>query len=235
MAVPQKPLPCFFLWLLAGVLGVALAWSLDNPVDAALDVSQKPVLHWFAVCYSKLGESWVPALAGISLTIFFLLRHRPNAAAKVFFVVLTCEITGLAGLLVRLLTGRTRPSSHMPQGFYGVWHDGHWIIGKFEFSAFPSGHAAMAVGLAAAVWLIHRGWGTVATLFALAVAWSRVALQSHHFSDVMAAAVLAIPLAVILKKALWPSVEFQFANLYRIGHFAPRPPVGIHGASLNNH
>lgn len=230
MAVPQKPLHGFFLWLLAGALGIALAWLLDDPVDAALDVSQKPVLHWFAVCYSKLGEGWVPALVGISLTVFFWVRQRPGSAARAFFIVLTCSLTGLAGLLVRLFAGRTRPSSHMPQGFYGVWHDGHWIIGRFEFSAFPSGHVATAAGLAAAIWLVHRGWGAVAALFALAVAWSRIALQSHHLSDVVAAAVLAIPLAVMLKKVLWPFVELQFANLHRIVHLAPGQPVAV---SLN--
>jgi membrane-associated phospholipid phosphatase len=116
---------------------------------------------------------------------------------------------------LRILTGRTRPLAHAAQGFYGVWHDGHWIIGKYEFSAFPSGHAATAVGLAAAVWLVHRGWGAVAAVYALAVMWSRLALQCHHLSDVVASTVLAIPLAVMLKKVLLLSVEFQFGNLHR--------------------
>jgi membrane-associated phospholipid phosphatase len=120
---------------------------------------------------------------------------------------------------LRVLVGRTRPELHGPhgvaQGFYGVWHDGHWIIGKAAFSAFPSGHASLAVGLAAAAWLVHRGWGTVAVIFALAVMWSRVALQWHHLSDVLASAVLAIPLAWLLKKHFKPSVEFQFDNLFR--------------------
>jgi len=55
----------------------------------------------------------------------------------------------------------------------------------------------------------------LAGLYALAVMWSRIALQCHHLSDVVASTVLAIPLAVLLKKALLPSVEFQFGNLNR--------------------
>jgi membrane-associated phospholipid phosphatase len=45
--------------------------------------------------------------------------------------------------------------------------------------------------------------------------WSRIALQSHHLSDVVASTALAIPLAVLSKNVLLRSVEFQFGNLHR--------------------
>lgn len=205
----------FWLWLLAGAGVVALAFLLDNRVDAALDVTHKTSLHQLAWWCSKMGEGWVPAAAGIFFALIFLLVNRPEVAAKIFFVVLTCEITGLAAMILRVLFGRTRPLAHAAQGFYGVWHDGHWILGKFEFSSFPSGHAATAAGLAAAAWLVHRGWGAVAAVYALAVMWSRMALQCHHLSDVLASTVLSIALAVCLKPLLLPSVEFQFGNLHR--------------------
>ena len=216
MAVPQKSLSNGLFWLLAGVVAVALAWPLDNAVDTALDASKNPPLHQFAWWCSKLGEGWVPAVAGIFFAILFLLLNRTVVAARIFVVVLTCELTGLAGLILRILFGRTRPlAQHAAQGFYGVWHEGHWIIGKYEFSSFPSGHAATAAGLAAAAWLVHRGWGAVAAVYAMAVMWSRIALQCHHLTDVVASAALAIPLAVLSKKILLPSVEFQFGNAQR--------------------
>ncbi len=215
MNVSQKPLMKFLLWPLAGAAAVALAWFLDDRVDAALTIGKSAGLRDFAWWCSKLGEGWVPAAVGIGFAIFFVVLNRPGVAAKIFFVALTCELTGLAGLILRILIGHTRPTAHVPQGIYGVWHDGHWIIGKYEFSSLPSGHAATAVGLAAAAWLVHRGWGAVAAVYALAVMWSRIALQCHHLSDVVASTVLAIPLAVSLKKILLPSVEFQFGNLHR--------------------
>jgi membrane-associated phospholipid phosphatase len=199
MFVPRKPLWRLLLWLLAGAGMVALAWPLDARVDAALDATRQPALHRLAWWCSKLGEGWVPAAAGAGLALLFALLRRPSLAARIFFVALTCEITGLAGLILRILAGRTRPLAHAAQGFYGVWHDGHWIIGKYEFSSFPSGHAATAVGLAAAAWLVHRGWGALALFYALAVMWSRIALDCHHLSDVVASVVLAVPLAVLSK------------------------------------
>ncbi|HEV2453062.1 MAG TPA: phosphatase PAP2 family protein, partial [Verrucomicrobiae bacterium] len=137
---------------------------------------------------------------------------RPAVAAKIVFVVLTCEFTGLVALILRIFIGRARPLADVPQGIYGVWYHGHWIIGKYEFSSLPSGHSATAVGLAAAAWIVDKRWGAVAVVYALLVMWSRVALQCHHLSDVVASAVLSIPLAVLCKKVIWGPIELRFVE-----------------------
>jgi len=217
VAFPKKSFAIFFFWLLGGGLAIAVAWTLDSPVDTALDVTRNPGLHAFAWWCSKLGEGWVPALAGISLAIIFIIAGRPPVGAKILFVVITCELTGLAGLILRILFGRTRPLADVPQGFYGVWYHGHWIIGKYEFSSFPSGHSATAAGLAAAAWIVSSRWGAVATLYALLVMWSRIALQSHHLSDVVAAAVLAVPLAILSKQLLLPFLEARIVDALKPG------------------
>lgn len=203
-------------WLLAGVAVVGVSFLFDNRVDTALDATQNPALKNFATWCSKLGEGWVPAVVGIFLAVIYLIMNRPQAAAKIFFVALMCELTGLMVVILRLFFGRARPNNHdVPPGFYGLWHDGHWIAGQFKFSSFPSGHAATAVGVAAAAWLVHRGWGAVLMVYALAVMWSRIALECHHLSDVLASAVLSIALAMRVKPFLLNSVEFQFGNLHR--------------------
>lgn len=203
-------------WLLAGLAAVASAFALDNRIGAALDATHKPALHRIAWWCSKFGEGWVVAVAGIFLAAVFLLANKPRIAANIFFVALTSELAGLASTILRVLFGRTRPSNHdVAPGFYGLWHDGHWIVGQFKFSSFPSGHAATAVGLAAAAWLVYRGWGAVLAVYAVAVMWSRIALQAHHLSDVLASTVLAITMAIWLKPLLLTSIEFQFGNLNR--------------------
>jgi membrane-associated phospholipid phosphatase len=204
------------IWLLIGVAIVGASFLLDDRVGLALDVTQDPALKQFAKWCSKLGEGWVIAVAGIGLSLIFFLCHRPQTAARIFFVALTSELVGLVVVILRLLFGRARPNNHeVPPGFYGLWHDGHWIAGQFKFSSFPSGHAATAVGLVAAAWLLHRGWALALMPYALAVTWSRMALECHHLSDVLASTVLAIALAVWLKPRLQTSVEFHFGNLHR--------------------
>jgi len=217
-ASPKSGWTCW-LWLLAGAGLVAVSFLFDARVDAALDVTQNPALKNFAWWCSKLGEGEIVGGAGILFAAIFFFLNRPRLAAEIFFIAAASLLTGLAGTILRVLIGRTRPEGHgpagVPQGFYGIWHDGHWIIGKAAYSSFPSGHAAVAVGFAAAAWLMHRSWGAVALVYALAVMWSRVALQWHHLSDVLASALVALPLAILLKKALYPSVEFQFNNFHR--------------------
>ena len=53
----------------------------------------------------------------------------------------------------------------------------------------------------------------VAALFAVAVIWSRIAMQAHHLSDVVASVVLAVPLAIFSKKVLLQPLESHFDNL----------------------
>jgi membrane-associated phospholipid phosphatase len=211
------------LWLLAGVVVVAASFWLDNAVDAALDVTPMPAWKHFAWWCSKIGEGWVIAVWGIATALICLFARRPKLAAAVLHVALAALLIGLAATILRVLFGRTRPLNHdVPQGFYGVWHDGHWLLGKFAFSSFPSGHAATAMGLMAAAWLINRRWGMTALIYALAVTWSRIALQCHHLSDVLASTVLAIAGAFVLQAKLQPFVESQFAKLHRIW-FARHP------------
>ncbi len=216
MVAPRKFRLSTLLWLLAGGAVLTFAFLLDNRVGTAFDAARNPALKNFAWWCSKIGEGWVPAAAGFFFAAIFLIAKQPGVAAKIFFVMLTCELTGLAATILRVLFGRTRPLNHdVPPGFYGIWHDGHWIIGKFAFSSFPSGHAGTAASLAVAAWLVHRGWGAVAMLYAVAVMWSRIALQCHHLSDVVASTLLSIPLAILLKRVLLTSMEFQFGNLHR--------------------
>jgi membrane-associated phospholipid phosphatase len=100
----------------------------------------------------------VIAVAGMVLSASLFFLSKPQMAARGFCVGLLSELAGLASVVLRLLFGRARPLNHdVPPGFYGLWHDGHWIACQFKFSSFPSGHVATAAGLAAA-WLVNRGW-----------------------------------------------------------------------------
>ena len=203
-----------WLWLLAGAVLVAAMFPLDDAVDGVLLVPVGSSLHALAWWCSKIGEGWVVAAVGLAFTAFFVWRKKPQLAANIFFVGFTSEIAGLIATIFRVLFGRTRPSNlDVPQGFYGVWHAGHWLIGKYQYSSFPSGHAASAVGLVAALWLVNPRWGTAGVVYAVAVMWSRIALNCHHLSDVVASAGLSIVVALLLRKYLAPINERFFERL----------------------
>jgi membrane-associated phospholipid phosphatase len=215
---PSRRFP-WLLWLIAGAVVIALGFALDDRTQSALDATHNLSLKGFAWWLSKSAEGEIIGGIGILLTVIFFRLRRPQLAGQIFFVFASALLIGLAGTILRVLAGRTRPGIHGPEGvapgFYGIWHDGHFILGQAAFSAFPSGHSAVAAGLAAAATLVNRTWGAVAWVYAFAVMWSRIALQWHHLSDVLASAVLAWPLAWLLKKYLMPHIERRLGNFSR--------------------
>lgn len=70
--------------------------------------------------------------------------------------------------------------------------------------SFPSNHSVIAGASAMAIWALHRTWGWVAAVCALAAASSRVVVGVHHVHDVLAGLVLGAlvswGIAVLLKK-----------------------------------
>ena len=161
---------------------------MDDSV--AWHLAVRPHTEWrtFAHWVSQMGEWYVMGAAGTLYSLSLLAQCRFQEARNLTFATLTGLGTGLTGTLLRCLMGRARPDAHVAPGFYGFWHESHFIFGQHQFGSFPSGHVATVAGFAAAAWLINRRMGLCAGLFAALVAWSRIAQSAHHFSDVVAAA-----------------------------------------------
>jgi membrane-associated phospholipid phosphatase len=193
-------------WIVLSVLVLLIAFGADAPVGHVVTVGSSPLLSLLAGCFSKAGEGWVVALTGATASLFLCWRRRFEASRAVFLIAMTGLLTGAAATIIRSLLGRTRPNAHELQGFYGIWHDSHCIIGKYEFGAFPSGHAATVIGLAAAAWLIDRRLGVLTTVYAVLVTWARIAMGCHHFSDAVASAILGIYGAHVVLARLGPTV-----------------------------
>jgi len=191
-------LPRFLFWTALSLLVLTLAFLVDGPVARVLTLQASTFWRQVAGYASKAGEGWVIAVTGATASLSLFFARRFQASWAVFLIALTGLLSGAAATVIRSLLGRTRPNSHEVQGFYGVWHHSHWIIGRSEFGAFPSGHAATVIGLAAAAWLIDRRLGVLTACYAFLVCWSRIALGCHHFSDIVAAAILGIDCALLI-------------------------------------
>ncbi|HTX22352.1 MAG TPA: phosphatase PAP2 family protein [Candidatus Aquilonibacter sp.] len=180
------------LKLVIGLIVILAAFAVDDSVTGFFQLHTKGWAWTAASLLSKYGD-WPPLLAAglVGVLILHLLR-RFEASRLLLLVVIAGMLTGLSATVIRSVTGRTRPDAEAPQGFYGVRRNSQWIIGKYEFGSFPSGHTATVAGLAVAAWLVNRRFGAAAAIFGAAVAWSRLALHCHHFSDVVASVVLGI-------------------------------------------
>jgi undecaprenyl-diphosphatase len=180
------------VWIGIGLFAIVASFTVDDLIDNSLRLQSSGWLEETAAYLSKVGDWPIILVIGLLCVFWVFIRGRFEFGRLLLIVLVAGLISGFSATLIRSTVGRTRPSSHSVQGFYGPRHDSRWTVGKYEYGSFPSGHTATLAGLAAAAWLLNRRLAVFAAMFAAAVAWSRIALNCHHFSDVVAAAVWGI-------------------------------------------
>lgn len=223
---PPSAVSRWLLWLTSSALVLGAAFLFDGRVDAAAQVPTLGKLRTFARVLTVAGEWWSVGIVGLVSGLFFYFQGRFKTARAVLLVTLTGVATGLAAMFLRHIFGRKRPNAAVPQGFYGLWYHSHRIAGRYQFSSFVSGHAALVVGLATAAWRVNRRAGVWMGLFAVMVSWSRMAQSSHHFSDVIGATLLALWLAPQLQQRFREALRPRFRALEksRLSYWRARPP-----------
>lgn len=185
----------------AGLLSVGLiagGFALDDSVRDFFKAREAP--GWKKTGYYRTA-SWISkqgdwpqlmVLGGLGLLVAWRLRRRDwiqiTAAA-----MLASTAAGVLANASRLTTGRVRPRDEVKLGvgFHGVWSGGRLTVGDPGYNSFPSGHTATAFGFATPVLLGSPVVGVPVLIGAGAIAWSRMALGAHHFSDVITSVVLS--------------------------------------------
>jgi membrane-associated phospholipid phosphatase len=204
---PSAPRPWRRIIALA-VLAAALtagAFALDAPVRSAILQHQgkgwkKSAEFRMQSAVSKYGD-WpqlmILGLAGLGVARLSRSRRWQQILVS---AMIASTLAGLLANASRLTTGRPRPREipKIEAGWYGPYHDGKILIGNSRYNAFPSGHTATAVGFAAVILFASPLWGVFAMLAAFAIAWSRMSLGAHHFSDVVVATLLAMTVAWVV-------------------------------------
>jgi len=182
-------------WWVGGGFGlglILLSFVLDLPVAGLFHPQGSGWIHASAKFLSKIGDWPCLLVTGLVGVAGLLVLRRVELGRLCLLVLLAGLLSGFSATIVRTAVGRTRPDADVPQGFYGVRTASHWIAGQYAFGSFPSGHTATLAGLAAAAWFLRRRLGAAIGIFAVAVAWSRLALGCHHFSDIIAASVWGV-------------------------------------------
>jgi membrane-associated phospholipid phosphatase len=191
---------------LAALVAILLAFTVDQPIARAMAGLDPLVLRmarfvtWFGQGGVVLYPTGVLVLAGLGLC-----RAAPGLAerlegpihriASIFIVV---AAAGLADDAVKIVFGRARPYLWLAGDDSG--------FGFFRYSAkfasFPSGHTTTSMAAALVLGaLLPRGksWFLLA---ALTIAISRIVLDVHYLSDVIAGALLGAAVAFWVGKWL---------------------------------
>lgn len=176
------------LWLagLMTVLAVIVASRFDEEVRAWVMAGGQPSPIWPLL--SRLGQSdWMLIPSGLAILVLHYL-NRPSFGPRgsfatlhgmVLFFFTSIAATGIAVLIVKYSLGFSRPSV-----------DGERVMRLLAFrpshAAFPSGHSTTAAAFALSLTLLWRPLAVVVWPFALAIGASRVMVNAHRVSDVVA-------------------------------------------------
>jgi membrane-associated phospholipid phosphatase len=130
------------------------------------------------------GQGWVLGAIGLAVALIGHRLGRRELLRAGLVAVPALVASGLLARVVKILVGRPRP---------GVVDEGlaHWGPSLAAgYNSFPSGHATAAFTLAAVLAAASPSWRLVLYSLAVLIAFSRVAVDAHFVSDVVAGGLL---------------------------------------------
>jgi membrane-associated phospholipid phosphatase len=172
-----------------GQPGTVTTWApighFDGSVERWVEAHRTDVATLIAKGLNLIGSGAVTIPLRILVAVYLLVRKRRRALATWIITWIVAEV----GLTVaKAWYQRTRPPNPLvvPTGF-----------------SFPSGHAVATASIAVALVLVtlpagprRRKWEFVAAAAAFVMALSRVYLNAHWFSDVVAGTLLGTGVAL---------------------------------------
>jgi membrane-associated phospholipid phosphatase len=169
----------------------AIVGRFDASMHSWMDDIQVTPLTWLAKALNVLGGGLVTIPVRIAATAFLLWRRRWRQGVAFVLTWVTSEIV-LTWLKAWFHRGRPPGPLVVTNGY-----------------SFPSGHAVAAAATAVALVLAffppgkrRRRWEWLAVGFAFVMAFSRVYLSAHWFSDVVAGTLLGAGIAIFWAAAV---------------------------------
>ncbi len=195
----------------------ASRWARDSAIPAVR----------LLAAYTDIGKSAAYLLSALALAFWvtFLSWRGKRFSGKArlaliysqaLFAFWAVALSGILTNVLKLLFARARPKLLQTRGAYDFFSQ--WGLG-YDFTSFPSGHAA-TMGALAAILLLWFPKLSVFTLpFCAVLAASRVAAGAHFPSDVIVGFAIGFLFSVYLSRLLARRYSvFRFVG----GNFLPK-------------
>ncbi len=163
--------------IVGGIILLFISLFLDEFILNIMKQIQNPYLFYFF--------SWVSSfslllflLAVFPILILFLENKKQAIVSLIIIFGLTLLITGI----IKIAVARLRPT------------DVDFVLRFFDYS-FPSQHAAFAIALLPIIIKQMNKWKYFYIALAIFIGISRLYLQAHYFSDIIAGALVGYIIA----------------------------------------
>jgi len=193
--------PAILVVGIAAVAFLGIAFSLDSLVRETVAPWRTPRILAVASWVTRLGYGWVLGVAGAIVAGVGYWAGRSCWVRAGLINIPALIASGLATRVLKILIGRPRPRL-IDQGV------ANWGPSLSSgFNSFPSGHATAAFTLAAVFAFYIPSWRVGVYLLAVCVAFSRIVLNAHFFSDVVGGALVGFLIgraAIAVADRHWP-------------------------------
>ena len=146
---------------------------------------------------SRFGDWFEHFALGMLLLAIASWRGSKKWTRIFLSMLIALALAGAVGRVVKISTGRARPSVKTEQAWNGPRFSS-------KFHAFPSGHMAASTAFFGVLFFVNWRIGLVCLPIPLLIGFSRMYMTAHYLSDVVCAAVLGILCALLVTRLLLP-------------------------------
>lgn len=189
--------------LLIAMLAAVMIW-LDHPANDFARQLPYSLVYGFNVVTDFGRSSYFLLPIGLMLVALALLSVQPLGkfarltltvwSIRLGFLFIAIGLPSLAASLVKHMIGRARPFEDGDGVF--VFKPFAW---DFAHASMPSGHGTTAFAAAVAIGALWPWMRPAMFTYAVVIGLSRIALTSHHPSDIIASALFGAMGAVLVR------------------------------------
>lgn len=182
-------------WLALSLLLLGGAFYFDADVKSWVTQHQTQSGKAFMRAISRWGD-WPlhVVIGGAGAALAYVLGSR--RWTMIFAaIVIACVVAGLSNRVIKIGAGRSRPSVAADIGWNGPSL-------RSKYHAFPSGHTASSTAFFTTLVFARRRIGLLFLPIPVVIGASRIYLNAHHLSDVVAGAILGIWCALLVWRIL---------------------------------
>jgi membrane-associated phospholipid phosphatase len=182
------------LFLGAGLL-MASSFYLDGVTQVWMTQHQDGGLRKFMRGVGQFGDWPAHISLGLVLLVLAYWRRSKKWMRVAAAMILACALAGVGARVVKIATGRARPSVQTEAAWKGP-------SVSASYNAFPSGHTAASTAFFATLALACWRLGAPFLVIPLLIAFSRMYVAAHYLSDVVCAVLIGLLSAVTIAQWL---------------------------------